>query len=257
MHGLLIQLQVVYALLLRETKTRFGASNLGYIWALIPPAAWIGMFAGMYRLSGHRMAPPGTSVLGFLVTGIVPFLAFRETATRCLYAVDSNKGLLFYPQVRPLDLVIARVILEGATNLLLMALFMGGLALYEGPPRINSLLEVLIGFGLTTGLGAALGLFCCSLGVYSRTVERVFSIVMRMIFWTSALFHPVESLPKSVRDILLFNPVAQAIELVRDGWFPSYDARHSDVWYPLAWILVMAFFGLSVERMARRRLEVA
>jgi capsular polysaccharide transport system permease protein len=257
MRGLLIQLQVVYALLLRETKTRFGASHLGYLWALVPPAAWIGMFAGVYALFGRRLAPPGTSVLGFLVTGIVPFSAFRETATRCLNAIESNKGLLFYPQVRPLDLVIARVILEAATHVVLMALFMGGLALYEGPPRINSLFEVLMGMGLVIGLGAALGLLCCSLAVYSRTVERVFSIGMRLIFWTSALFHPVESLPKTVRDILLFNPIAQAIEIVRDGWFPSYDARHSDVWYPLAWILVMAFLGLSVERMARRRLEVA
>ncbi|HYQ27536.1 MAG TPA: ABC transporter permease [Polyangiaceae bacterium] len=254
---MLTQLQVVHALLLRETKTRFGASHLGYVWAFVPPATWIGMFAGVSAFFGRRLAPPGTSVLGFLVTGIVPFSAFRETATRCLYAIESNKGLLFYPQVRPLDLVIARVILEAATNVVLMALFMGGLALYEGPPRINSLFEVLIGLGLVTGLGASLGLLCCSLAVYSRTVERVFSVVMRLIFWTSALFHPVESLPKAARNALLFNPVAQCIEIVRDGWFPSYDARHSDVWYPLAWILVMAFFGLSVERMARRRLEVA
>jgi len=257
MRGVLIQLQVVHAILLRETKTRFGSSRLGYLWAMVPPAAWIGMFAGIYALLGRRLAPPGTSTLGFLVTGIVPFSAFRETASRCLVAIESNKGLLFYPQVRPLDLIIARVVLEGATNLVLMALFLGGLAMYEGPPRIDSLLEVIVGTSLATGLGGALGLLCCGLSVYSGTVERVFSIFMRLIFWTSALFHPVESLPKQVRDILLLNPVTQSIEIVRDGWFPTYHARHSDVWYPLIWILVLAFFGLSVERMARRRLEVA
>lgn len=256
MRGSLTQLQVVYALLLRETKTRFGSSHLGYVWALVPTAAWIGMFTMFYHLIG-RLAPPGTSTVGFLVTGIVPFSAFRETATRCLSAIEANKGLLFYPQVRPLDLVVARVVLEAATHLILMLLFLGGLALFEGMPRIDSLLVSLIGLGIACGLGAALGLLCCGLSVYSPVVERVFSTVMRIVFWTSALFHPVESLPKAARDILLFNPVVHAIELVRDGWFPGYDARHVDVWYPLVWILVLAFFGLSLERTARRRLELA
>jgi capsular polysaccharide transport system permease protein len=256
MRGSLTQLQVVYALLLRETKTRFGSSHLGYIWALVPPAAWIGMFAVFYHLVGH-LAPPGTSTVAFLVTGIIPFSAFRETATRCLSAVEANKGLLFYPQVRPLDLVIARVVLEAATHLMLMLLFLGGLALFEGVPRIDSLLVALIGLGIACSLGAALGLLCCGLSVYSPVVERVFSTVMRVVFWTSALFHPIESLPKAARDILLFNPVVHAIELVRDGWFPGYDARHVDAWYPLVWTLVLAFFGLSLERTARRRLELA
>jgi capsular polysaccharide transport system permease protein len=256
MRGLLTQLQVVHALLLRETKTRFGASQLGYLWALVPPAWWIAIFAGFYHVFG-RLAPPGTSVLAFLVTGLIPFSAFRETATRCVSAIEANKGLLFYPQVRPLDLVIARVVLEVAASVVLMALFLGGLALYEGPPRIDSLIQTLVGLGLTAGLGASLGLLCCGLSVYSSSVERVFSMAIRLIFWTSALFHPVESLPKVGRDLILLNPVAHAIETVRDGWFPGYDARHVDVWYPLAWILTLSFFGLSVERMARRRLELS
>jgi capsular polysaccharide transport system permease protein len=256
MRGTLTHLQVIHALLLREVKTRFGSSQLGYVWALVPSAAWILMFAGLYQLTG-RLAPPGTSVVGFLATGIIPFAAFRETAGRCLAAIEANKGLLFYPQVRPLDLVVARVVLEAATHLILMMLFLGGLALYEGVPRIESLLVALSGLALATGLGAALGLVCCGVSVYTPAVERVFSTAMRIIFWTSALFHPVESLPKSGRDLLLYNPVVHAIEMVRDGWFPGYDARHVDPWYPSVWILALAFLGLSVERMARRRLELA
>lgn len=256
MRGLLTQLQVVYALLLRETKTRFGGSHLGYIWALIPCAVWILMFTGLYQIFG-RLAPPGTSTMAFLTTGIVPFSAFRETGARCLSAIEANKGLLFYPQVRPLDLVIARAVLEGATHLLLMVMFLGGEAMYVGLPRIDSMLQTLVGVGLATGLGASVGLLCCALSVFSATVERAFSTFTRLIFWTSGLFHPVESLPKVARDILLWNPVVHCVETVRDGWFPGYDARHVDVWYPLAWILGMTFFGLSLERMARRRLELS
>jgi capsular polysaccharide transport system permease protein len=82
-------------------------------------------------------------------------------------------------------------------------------------------------------------------------------VIYRTLFWTSALFHPVESLPKSARDILLLNPMTHAIELVRDGWFPGYGAHHADPWYPAVWILVLLFLGLTVERLARKRLEIS
>jgi capsular polysaccharide transport system permease protein len=250
------QLQIVYALLLREMKTRFGANQLGYVWALLEPALWIGMFAGFYRIFG-RLSPPGMSVIAFLTTGIVPFSLFRDTTQRCMVAIESNKGLLFYPLVRPLDLVIARAILELATHLAVMALFMGGLALYEGPPQINSLLETLAGLALASGLGTSLGLVCCGLSLYSPTVERLFPTLIRLIFWASGVFHPVESLPMRARDVLLLNPVTHITELVRHGWFVGYNARHSEASYVMAWILVLSFFGLALERMARRRLEIS
>jgi capsular polysaccharide transport system permease protein len=256
MRGSLTQLQVIYALLLRETKTRFGAHRLGYLWALGQPMLWIGMFAGLYYLVG-RLVPPGMSTIAFLTTGIITFSLFRETSGRCLSAINSNKGLLFYPQVRPLDLVLARAVLEGATHLIVMTLLLGGVALYEGLPRVDNLLDCLGGLALASGLGLALGLVCCGLNVYSPTVERLFPIVGRVLFWTSALFHPIESLPKNIRDILLLNPLAHAIELVRDGWFPGYAARHIDPWYPVTWIVVLLFFGLSLERTARRSLELS
>jgi len=256
MRGALTQMHVVFAVLIRETKTRFGENQLGYLWAFIEQGLWIGMFAAFYGALG-RLGPPGMSMIAYLTTGIVPFSLFRDTCQRCMQAVDANKGLLFYPQVRPLDLVIARAVLEGVTYLGIMTLFMGGLALYEGPPHIESLLGTFAGLALASGFGAALGLLCCGLSVFTPTLERLFPSVLRLIFWFSGVFHPVESLPKAMRDTLLLNPVTHAIELVRAGWFPGYDARSADASYVLAWILVLSFFGLSIERMARRHLELS
>jgi capsular polysaccharide transport system permease protein len=256
MNGAMTQLQVTYALLLRETKTRFGAHHLGYLWAVLQPALWIGMFALAYQVFG-RVAPPGMSSIAFLTCGIVPFSLFRETTHRCMSAIDGNKGLLFYPQVRPLDLVLARTVLEAATHLVLMALFMGGLALYEGLPRVESLLQTLAGLALACSLGAALGLVFCAVSVFSSSVERLFPVIYRTLFWTSALFHPVDTLPKAARNVLLMNPMTHAIELVRAGWFPGYASSHVEPRYAMTWLLALLFLGLTLERLARRRLELS
>ena len=39
MHGLVVQLQVIHALIMREIKTRFGTHRLGYVWALLAERA--------------------------------------------------------------------------------------------------------------------------------------------------------------------------------------------------------------------------
>lgn len=256
MSGLLTQLQVIHALLLREIKTRFGRNQLGYGWALLEPVLWISTFLGLYHVLG-RAAPPGMSVLAFLVTGIVPYGLFRNASGHTLSAIASNKGLLFYPQVRPLDLVAARALLEVVTQFTVFALLMAGAALIEGKLRVGSLLEVVGGLSLAGALGASLGLLFCGLSVFTPTVERIHGPLLRPLFWLSGIFYPVDSAPPALREVVLLNPVAHAIELTRDGWFPGYHARHVSAWYPLAWVLVLTFLGLSLERVARRRLELS
>lgn len=255
MKALNIQLQVVHAILLRETKTRFGNNQLGYVWALIEPILWIATFAAMYHVLG-RTGPGGMGIVPFLVTGIVPFLMFRGTAKQCMSAISGNKGLLFYPQVQPLDLVLARVLLEWVTYFLVFTVLMTVPALVDGELVVDNLLRVLMGLALASGLGTGLGLVFCGLSVFSPTAERLHGPMIRPLFWTSGIFFMVEALPTAARDLLLYNPVLHAVELVRDGWFPGHHAPHVNAWYPAAWVLVLLFFGLSLERVARRRLQL-
>jgi capsular polysaccharide transport system permease protein len=253
MRGALTQLQVVHALLLRETKTRFGVNRLGYLWALIEPAIMVCMFAAFYSTYAH-MPQGGTNVVAFISAGILPFSLFRDTAGKCMAGISANSGLLFYPQVRPLDLVIARAALEFVTSLVVMTLVLGGVMLWTGDTKIVSILETLGGVTLAAGLGASFGLVCCGLSVYSTNVELMMPTVLRPLMWFSAVFHSVDTLPNAYRHVLLYNPLVHAIEMVRDGWFPGYNARSIDPWYPLLCILIMSFIGLTLERAARRRL---
>jgi capsular polysaccharide transport system permease protein len=255
MRGALTQLHVVHALLLRETKTRFGVNRLGYLWALIEPAIMVCMFAAFYSTYGH-MAVAGANIVAFISAGILPFSLFRDTSSKCMAAISANSGLLFYPQVRPLDLVIARATLELVTCLVVMMLVFGGVMLWTGDTNIVSILETLGGLVLVSALGASFGLMCCGVSVYSSNVELMIPTVLRPLMWFSAVFHSVDSLPTAYRNLMLYNPLVHGIEMVRDGWFPGYNARSIDPWYPILWILVMSFIGLTLERAARRRLEL-
>ncbi len=253
--GLLVQHQVVHALVLRETRTRFGSHQLGYFWALANPVMFVGTFAVMLHITG-RGAPLGMDVNSFLATGFLTFFFFRDVANRGSGAVKANKGLLFYPQVHPLDLIAARTQLEITTLAVVFVLVMGGNALWQQQFNIDDPLLVVVGLALAAGIGASLGLVLCAIAVFSNSVERISGFALRPLFWVSGLFFTANDLPPQARDVLLYNPLLHCIELVRTGWFPAYDSRYADWAYPAIWAVGLAFVGLTLERVARQHVEV-
>jgi capsular polysaccharide transport system permease protein len=252
--GLHNQLEVVHALILRETKTRFGVYRLGYLWAFIEPLLWIGTFYVMFTLV-NRKAPFGMDTVSFMATGIVPYLMFREAAGRAMSAIDANKALLFYPQVRPLDLIFARASLEFATFTLVLLVLLFGNGLVRGELTFESLSQTLVALALGASLGFGLGLTLCSLRVFFPSVAQLTGPLMRPLFWASGLFFTANDLPSGARNALLWNPVLHIIELVRDGWFLTYTSRYASVTYPVLWIVVLIALGLTLERVARRSIE--
>ena len=249
------QLQVVNALVLRETRTRFGAHQLGYLWALLEPVVWILTFYGVFAVLG-RQVPQNMDIVSFIATGIVPFHMVMRIAERSTTAISANKAMLFYPQVKPLDLILARGALEVATLGIVFVVLVGGSTLASERPAVDSLLTTLLGLGLAGMLGLSLGLVLCAASVYTNSVERLQGPIFRPLFWVSGIFFTCNALPSQAREVLLYNPILHTVELTRDGWFPEYDSQHADAGYVLAWIGVLLLLGLALERSCRRRIEV-
>ncbi|UJR86895.1 ABC transporter permease [Sandaracinus amylolyticus] len=256
LRGARVQLRVIAALALRETRTRFGGHALGYVWALAEPLFWVLTFFAMFTFLS-RNAPERLDVIGFLTTGIVTYELVMKTQERASTAIAGNRALLFYPQVHTLDLVWARMALEFATYMAVLVLILGTNAMIRGELEIASLLDVLLGLGLATLLGGATGLVLCSLQLVWPTLERVKGPLMRPLFWTSGLFFTAHMLPQRVRDAMLWNPVLQCIELVRGGWFTGYRNDYVDVGYVVAWVIGSWFVALTLERSVRHRIEVS
>lgn len=255
LRGAEVQIRVIGALALRETRTRFGGHVLGYAWALAEPLFWIATFYGLFLLV-DRTSPERLDVVSFLATGIVPYELVMKTQDRVSNAVSGNKALLFYPQVQPLDLVYARVALELATYVVVLAIILGVNGLVTGQVDIGSIPVLVSGLLLAAVLGGSLGLVLCSLQIVVPTIERMKGPVMRPLFWMSGIFFTVHVLPSRLREVMLWNPILHCTELVRAGWFRGYRAEYASPVYVLCWILGLLFVGLTLERSVRHRIEV-
>lgn len=250
--GLFIELQVLHALILRETRTRFGESQIGYLWALLQPLLWIAPMIWLFEVTGRNI-PMGMGVVGFLATGLIPFQMFRNCVDRVMASISANRGLLFYPQVRPISLMTARTLLEGATWISVFGIILVAEAMLLGTFRIDDPLQTMVGLTLMVGLGGSLGAVFCSLAVATPGLDRLTGPLVRPLFWVSGVFFTVDELPPRLAEYFLYNPLIHAITMIRNGWFSSYESHLVNPWYPLAWIVTLSFFGLVLERGVRGR----
>ncbi len=249
------QLQVIHAVALRETRTRFGEHQLGYLWALAEPVFFILIFYGLQTLM-HSRPPAGMDTYSFIATGLVGYKLVVPIAERTSKSIAGNRALLVYPHVQPLDLIAARIWLEASTLLAAFALLMGGHAVVVGRLAVDQPMTLVLGIALAIGLGGALGLVFCMVEELAPVVERVRGPMMQPLFWFSGIFFTAASVPFRVREVLLWNPVMQCIEMIRAGWFKSYDAPYVSPGYVAGWIVALFFFGLTLERVVRRKIQV-
>src|SRR5438067_12602576 len=67
------QCRVIQALIIRETRTRFGDAKLGYGWALLEPILHITMLSAVFSLMMQGRPPIGTHFFIFYLTGLIRY----------------------------------------------------------------------------------------------------------------------------------------------------------------------------------------
>lgn len=247
-----IQARVIGALVLRETRATFGTSKVGYLWAIIVPAASTAVLMAIFVAIG-RQAPFGSSLPLFFATGILTLEFFNKLSKALMGALSANRALLVYPVIKDTDILYARLILVSATYLIIMLLFYSGfvfLGIAEAPYHLEELVQVffvtaLMGFGF-----GALNAVVISLWNSWRNVE---SILMRPLFFISGIFYVPSNLPTTAINFLKWNPVLHLIEWVRYGYYSNYDSVVLSKGYPLCVAIFLTLLGLGGERLYRKK----
>ena len=250
--AVILQARVIGALVLRETRVRFGRSQFGYLWALANPIAWIVVISMLFDLKGVP-APYGDNMGLFVALGVVPFRLYGETAKQCGSAISANQALLNFPIVKELDPIIARALLEAATFILIFVIIMSGMIAFTGAPTPNRPLvigEGLLGISL---LGFGVGTINAVIAIKVPSWMNFYRLISTPFLWISGVFYSLESLPPMFRDLLVWNPIIHGVEYVRLGYYQHYRDTHISISYLFAWGLVLTFIGLAAERAIRLR----
>lgn len=254
--GIRVQGRVVWALMLREIHTIHGGTLLGYLWVIIQSAFGVGVFWAIRAILGFR-PPHGISVPAFLVVGFCFWNIFSGVIQKSLTAVSGNKALLTFPQVTPLDLLLARTVILTATEIIVATLLLSAsvaMGYRFGPIDSAGLMVTML---YLTILSFGLGAFLANMCVFIPALAKIIPMVMRILFFCSGIFFSVDKMPYVVREILKWNPLLQLIEYGRHSLAQNYVVYSVDFTYLTAWVIIFSFFGLLMERYGRKFLAEA
>jgi capsular polysaccharide transport system permease protein len=248
------QSRVVGALILREMRARFGRSQLGYLWAIVEPLAYVAAFSAVFHFA-DRHPPFGSSMVLFFAAGVLPFHLFRHVANQLAGAFKANRALLTYPVVQPIDTIISRSILEIATSIFVIILVFSILVAAGEAPLPNNVLRLCESISLLALLGFGYGLSSAVLITHIDSWQNISRLIMTPTMFLSGVLYPLDSLPKVARDIIAWNPIVHGVELFRDGYYSNYRSNYLDVGYLAVVGLFLTFIALAMERTIRGRIE--
>jgi len=251
--SLAVQGRVVGALLIRETLTRYGRHNIGFLWLFVEPMIFTLGVAALWTAtkSVHGSDLP---IIAFAVTSYSSVLLWRNMPGRCIGALMANSALLYHRNIKSLDIYFARILLEfGGATISFITLSLLFIALdWMAPPE--DLLKVVAGWLLIAWFGAGLAITLGSLSYLNELVDKFWHPASYLLFPLSGAAFLVVALPPFAQEIVLWIPMVHGVELVRDGYFGSQARAIYNPNYLITICLVLSTAGLMIARYVSRRL---
>ncbi|MEE2001542.1 ABC transporter permease [Alkalimonas sp. MEB108] len=243
-----VTLHVWYALFMREAMARMSGDRFGWTWMLLEPIAHIMIMIAVREFMGRIRFIPGADFIPYLIVGLMGFFVFRDAVTRSMSAINANSGLFAYRQLHPVDTVIVRAALEGVLKTTVFLILVCGAAFIGMNIVPHNPMQVVAGWLTLWCLGFGLGLIFSIAVTLVQETEKIIRMMMFPLYFLSGVIIPVQLMPYSVQQVLIYNPVLHALESMRYGFFPSYrSVQGIELMYPLAVALSLILLGLMLQ----------
>lgn len=228
----------------REIKRKYARSYLGILWSVLNPLLSMAVLSLIFSYIFSR------SIENFPIyylTGYVLWLLFAEATRSAMTVLVDNKQLLIKVRMPKQVLTLSRIFTALANFLYSLIAFALMLAVFRMVPSVH-----IVAFPVIVAL---MMLFCIGVGyilsivyVFFGDVKHLYSVILTLWMYMSALFYPVDILPGYVQRIININPIYSYVESAREcimyHHFPS-----GMMWLEMAaWGFGIFLLGLYVFR---------
>lgn len=244
--------RAVWAITLRSFRAEYGDRRLGLFWAFVEPSIYIFVVTVVMGAAHQgRVSPIGGHLVPFVALGVLPYLLFTSIESSVRGGINSNKALLNFPQIKPMDIYIGRTLTELAALsvvfVLLFLLFIG-LGLVGAPDEPHRMIVPIL---LIITCGFSIGIINSIIIVKYRFWANIYQVINRFLFFTSGIFFTATTAPPSVQGFLYYFPIIHATEWLRSAYYSSFESRFMDIEYLTSLALILLLFALMSERVFR------
>jgi ABC-type polysaccharide/polyol phosphate export permease len=207
---------LLYLLSLKELRTRYRKSILGWTWSLLNPISQMVIFTFVFVVVFSAETPIGVpsgleSFPLYFLSGLLPFQFFSISVTVAIGAVDGNASLIkkvnFPREHLVFSVVLAQVVTLGIELLVLgVALMIAGSMVLPWLIVMIPLVALLTLF--TTGVALALS----AANVFFHDVNYLWGIVAQLLFYATPIIYTPEIIENSgIRAVTNWGPTGSFI----------------------------------------------
>lgn len=198
-------------LISRDFKNTYHGHFLGYIWSLLEPLAFTGIFVVVLLIL--RNEPDDLMPLRIML-GILIYSAFSKTTSVSTVSLTRNSALIqqiYFPREVLISSIAGFQMIKLILSLFIVVPYMVYASLY--PSHYIFLLPVAGICAILLGNG--LGMIFAIIHVRFRDLEQIITLMIRLGFYLSGVFFSAELIPKAYIPAYFLNPVAVYIEMSR------------------------------------------
>ena len=244
-------MRTVFALILREMSSTYGRSAGGYIWVILEPVLGIAILSAIFSL-GFRNPRLGSNFPIYYATGILPFQFYSIVSGKVAQAIGYSRQLLTYPRVTFVDVIVARLILNVLTQLIIGCIVLTGIRMSFDTRTTLDLSRLVLCYSMATALAVGIGTLSCFLSSMFALWARIWGIVTRPLFLISGTLFLYETIPEPYRSWLWYNPLMHVTGEMRAAFYFSYDAPYVTPSYVFGVSGVCLMAGLLLLRRFHR-----
>jgi capsular polysaccharide transport system permease protein len=248
-----IFLAVQRALFLRELSMRFSMSKTGVFWTFFEPFTQV-MVMVLIKILLFGRENDNFDFAVFLALNFTAFNLFKNILMKSMGAFSANKALFIYKQVKPIDTIVARVMIELFITSIIILFFLAIGVYWNYDLEVKNLPMLTLGFVFLILFSFSWAVFLSVINTFYSSVSKTISLLMTFLMFSSALFYTIEMLPFKVQIILLYNPLAHFMEMIHGFYFYALDDGFVDYKYMLVWTIVPLYFGLWFYKRLEERI---
>jgi len=194
--------------------------------------------------AGFRHPPLGTSFAFFYAGGMLPFLMYSDLANKIGQTIQYSRALMAYPRVTFVDALVARLLINTITLLMVHFIVMTFIMVTQSPDTTLDFSKIMMAYFMLLTLSSGVGVVNSFLFLSYPVWQTAWAVFNRPLFLISCIFFLFEDIPLPYSDWLWFNPLVHITGMMRDGFFPYYQPTYVSILYPVGLGIALTLIGL-------------
>lgn len=187
-------------LIKKDIKLKYRRSYLGILWTLLEPLLTTVVLAFVFS---NLLGRGGRTFPVYILTGRLLYTFFANSTKSAMKSIRKNSGMIKKVYVPKYIYPFSSVLSNYLIFLISLIVLFGAILVFRVELTVH-ILGAIIPLFLLLVLGIGVGMILSTLAVFFRDLEYLWSVVLMIIMYTSAIFYYVES--KDFGDLIwLFN----------------------------------------------------